>query len=152
MVFVDIDPEHEAALAEWYETVHLPDILACPGWLDARRETCLEGGPRLVAIYTITGPEAYETPRIPSYQGLRTLCGQGAQLPSHPPDPQLSRKDGYRQMLNLRQLEILRAVVQYRTTVGAAEQLGMSQPSISTPSGISKPCWAFRCSNASRTG
>ena len=34
-------------------------------------------------------------------------------------------------MLNLRQLEILRAVVQYRTTVGAAEQLGMSQPSIS---------------------
>lgn len=34
-------------------------------------------------------------------------------------------------MLNLRQLEILRAVVQFRTTVGAAEQLGMSQPSIS---------------------
>ncbi|TFF22020.1 LysR family transcriptional regulator [Jiella endophytica] len=35
-------------------------------------------------------------------------------------------------MLNLRQLEILRAVVQYRTTIGAAERLGMSQPSIST--------------------
>ncbi|MCE8470894.1 LysR family transcriptional regulator, partial [Rhodovulum sulfidophilum] len=34
-------------------------------------------------------------------------------------------------MLNLRQLEILRAVVQYRTTVGAAERLGMSQPSVS---------------------
>lgn len=34
-------------------------------------------------------------------------------------------------MLNLRQLEILRAVVQYRTTVGAGERLGMSQPSIS---------------------
>jgi len=34
-------------------------------------------------------------------------------------------------MLNLRQLEILRAVVQYRTTIGAAERLGMSQPSIS---------------------
>ncbi|MGO4852329.1 LysR family transcriptional regulator [Phaeovulum sp. W22_SRMD_FR3] len=34
-------------------------------------------------------------------------------------------------MLNLRQLEILRAVVQFRTTVGAAERLGMSQPSIS---------------------
>ncbi|MEI4472890.1 LysR family transcriptional regulator [Frigidibacter sp. MR17.24] len=34
-------------------------------------------------------------------------------------------------MLNLRQLEILRAVVQFRTTVGAAEHLGMSQPSIS---------------------
>ncbi|MAE92290.1 LysR family transcriptional regulator [bacterium] len=33
--------------------------------------------------------------------------------------------------MNLRQLEILRAVVQFRTTVGAAERLGMSQPSIS---------------------
>ena len=70
MVFVDIDPEHEAALAEWYETVHLPDILACPGWLDARRETCLEGGPRLVAIYTITGPEAYETPEFHAIKGF----------------------------------------------------------------------------------
>lgn len=39
--------------------------------------------------------------------------------------------DRGRDMLNLRQLEILRAVVQYRTTVGAAERLGMSQPSIS---------------------
>lgn len=36
-----------------------------------------------------------------------------------------------RDMLNLRQLEILRAVVQFRTTVAAAEALGMSQPSIS---------------------
>ncbi|MBT9386644.1 LysR family transcriptional regulator [Pseudooceanicola sp. CBS1P-1] len=33
--------------------------------------------------------------------------------------------------MNLRQLEILRAVVTFRTTVGAAERLGMSQPLIS---------------------
>jgi DNA-binding transcriptional LysR family regulator len=34
-------------------------------------------------------------------------------------------------MLNLRQLEILRAVMRLRTTVGAAREIGMSQPSVS---------------------
>jgi DNA-binding transcriptional LysR family regulator len=34
-------------------------------------------------------------------------------------------------LINLRQLEVLRAVMRYRTTVGAAEELGMSQPAVS---------------------
>ena len=70
MVFVDIDPEDEAAFADWYQNQHLPDIRACPGWLDARREICREGGPRHVAIYTITGPEAYETPEFQAIKGF----------------------------------------------------------------------------------
>lgn len=70
IVFVDIDAEHDAAFDDWYENVHLPDILACPGWLDARREKCLEGGARHVAIYTIAGPEAYETPEFKAIKGF----------------------------------------------------------------------------------
>ncbi|SCM66151.1 DUF4286 family protein [Donghicola eburneus] len=70
IVFVDVAPEDEAAFDDWYENTHLPDILACPGWLDARREKCLEGGPRHVAIYTITGPEAYETPEFEAIKGF----------------------------------------------------------------------------------
>ena len=70
IVFVDIDPEHEPAFDDWYENVHLPEILACPGWVAARREKCLEGGPRHVAIYTITGPEAYETPQFNAIKGF----------------------------------------------------------------------------------
>lgn len=34
-------------------------------------------------------------------------------------------------LINLRQLEVLRAVMRYRTTIGAAEELGMSQPAVS---------------------
>lgn len=34
-------------------------------------------------------------------------------------------------LINLRQLEVLRAVMRYRTTTGAAEELGMSQPAVS---------------------
>jgi len=70
IVFVDVDPEHEAAFDDWYDNVHLPEILACPGWLDARREKCLEGGARHVAIYTITGPEVYETPEFNAIKGF----------------------------------------------------------------------------------
>lgn len=70
IVFVDVASEDEAAFDDWYENTHLPDILACPGWLDARREKCLEGGPRHVAIYTITGPEAYETPEFEAIKGF----------------------------------------------------------------------------------
>ncbi|WP_163279675.1 LysR family transcriptional regulator, partial [Enterobacter hormaechei] len=33
--------------------------------------------------------------------------------------------------MTLRQLEILRAIIRYRTTVAAAGQLGLSQPAIS---------------------
>lgn len=36
-----------------------------------------------------------------------------------------------RSLINLRQLEVLRAVMRYRTTIGAAEELGMSQPAVS---------------------
>jgi DNA-binding transcriptional LysR family regulator len=36
-----------------------------------------------------------------------------------------------RALINLRQLEVLRAVMRYRTTIGAAEELGMSQPAVS---------------------
>jgi len=36
-----------------------------------------------------------------------------------------------RVLINLRQLEVLRAVMRYRTTTGAAEELGMSQPAVS---------------------
>ncbi|KLN53949.1 LysR family transcriptional regulator [Variovorax paradoxus] len=34
-------------------------------------------------------------------------------------------------LINLRQLEVLRAVMRYHTTIGAAEELGMSQPAVS---------------------
>ena len=70
IVFVDIDPEHEDAFNDWYDNVHLPQILNCPGWLAGHREKCLEGGARHVAIYTITGPEVYETTEFNAIKGF----------------------------------------------------------------------------------
>ncbi|WP_199738036.1 DUF4286 family protein [Falsigemmobacter faecalis] len=70
MVFVDIDPQYDAAFDDWYWNTHIPDILQCPGWLAARRGRCIEGGPRHVAIYVITGDDAYETPEFHAIKGF----------------------------------------------------------------------------------
>ena len=76
VVMVDVAPEDEAAFNEWYDNVHLPDILACPGWISATRRICVEGGPKYVAIYEITGPEAYESPEFAAIKGFGPFEGK----------------------------------------------------------------------------
>lgn len=61
LIRVDIAPEFEAAFNHWYDTVHVPAILACPGWLSARRYLATDGGPKFIAAYEVDGPWAYET-------------------------------------------------------------------------------------------
>lgn len=70
IVRVDIDPAHEEAFNRWYDEVHLPDLLACPGWLSARRYTALEG-PKYVAVYEIAGLWVYDTPEFHKAKGFR---------------------------------------------------------------------------------
>jgi hypothetical protein len=70
VVRVDVDPTIEEAFNRWYEEVHIPALLACPGWLSARRYVSLEGGPKYVAIYEIAGPWVYDTPEFLSCKGF----------------------------------------------------------------------------------
>lgn len=76
IVMVDVPEEDEEAFHRWYDGTHLPDILACPGWLSAKRYRCLEGGPRWVSVYEITGPEAYETPEFHAIKGFGPFEGR----------------------------------------------------------------------------
>jgi hypothetical protein len=61
IVRVDVAPEVEEAFNRWYDTVHVPALLRCPGWLSARRYVNLEGGPKYLAVYEVAGSWAYET-------------------------------------------------------------------------------------------
>jgi hypothetical protein len=70
-VRVDIDPVHEDAFNRWYETVHIPDLLGCPGWLSARRYVAMDGGPKYVAVYEIDGFWVYETPEFERVKGFK---------------------------------------------------------------------------------
>lgn len=70
IVRVDIDPEHEEAFNAWYVEKHFPDLLACPGWLSARRFVSLGDGPRYAAMYEVAGQWAFETPEFLRVKGF----------------------------------------------------------------------------------
>lgn len=70
IVRVDIDPEHEVAFNNWYVETHFPDLLACPGWLSAKRYISVGDGPRYAAVYQVAGRWAFETPEFLKVKGF----------------------------------------------------------------------------------
>jgi hypothetical protein len=82
IVTAEIDPEQEADWNRWYDTVHLPDALACPGVLSGRRYASVgevgsnERGQRNMSntrvyttIYEITGPAVVNTSEFLAMRG-----------------------------------------------------------------------------------
>ncbi len=61
-VMIGVAPEHDADVEDWYDKEHLAERLACPGFLSARRFTAVQGSPRHLALYELTGLDALETP------------------------------------------------------------------------------------------
>ena len=50
LMMTDIDPAHEEDFNLWYEEEHLDERMAIPGFINARRFTALEGGPKYLAL------------------------------------------------------------------------------------------------------
>lgn len=82
IVEAEIDAAVEDAWNTWYDEVHLPDALACPGVLAGRRyraagdAALTDHGARVtrptrayVTVYELTGPEALETPEFTAMRG-----------------------------------------------------------------------------------
>ena len=57
LVMMEVPPEHEDELNRWYDEEHLPERVACPGFLSARRFTALEGSPKHLALYELESPD-----------------------------------------------------------------------------------------------
>jgi hypothetical protein len=70
IVRVDIAPEVEEAFNQWYDTVHVPALLRCPGWLSARRYVVFDGSPKYLAVYEVAGSWAYETEEFQRVRGF----------------------------------------------------------------------------------
>ena len=82
IVTAEVDPAVEAEWNRWYDTVHLPDALRCPGVRSGRRyvssgdvsETAngrTERAARRIytTIYELDGPEATATPEFQAMRG-----------------------------------------------------------------------------------
>jgi hypothetical protein len=53
VITTDVVRGHEHEFNRWYDNVHVPEILACPGWASARRYRCVDGEPSFLAIYAL---------------------------------------------------------------------------------------------------
>ena len=82
IVTAEVDEAVEADWNHWYDTVHLPDALACPGVLSGRRYvtagtvsrtdrgTATRTAQRLyTTVYELAGPEAVATPEFAAMRG-----------------------------------------------------------------------------------
>jgi hypothetical protein len=52
----------EEEFNDWYDTEHVPERAAIPGFETALRFVCIEGWPRYVAVYDLTYPEVLDEP------------------------------------------------------------------------------------------
>ena len=59
LVYTDlIDEKYDEEFNAWYDTQHLPQLLALPGVLDAARYVAVKGGPKYLAAYELESVEA----------------------------------------------------------------------------------------------
>jgi hypothetical protein len=56
IVTVDVEDAYAGEFNRWYNEIHVPEILGCPGWLANRRYESLDGDPRFLAIYALSDP------------------------------------------------------------------------------------------------
>ena len=76
MVWCDVPEDQEDEFNRWYNEVHLPEILACPGFISATRYECTEGQPRYIAMYALEDESALSTPE------MKAVRGWGDQFPN----------------------------------------------------------------------
>ncbi len=71
LMSVSFTPEREYTdlMHEWYDTVHVGELMSCPGYLRVRRYQALDGIPNFFALYELDSPEALNGERMKSFSG-----------------------------------------------------------------------------------
>ncbi len=59
MVFADVPAEVEDEFNRWYDEEHIPERLSIPGVLNAARYKAARGGPKYLACYELSDPDAW---------------------------------------------------------------------------------------------
>ena len=76
LAMVDIPPELEADFNHWYDTEHIPERLAVPGFVGAQRYQAIEGEPKYQALYELESVDVLESPE---YKRVSELRSEGTQ-------------------------------------------------------------------------
>lgn len=62
VVQVEIDPADEEDFNRWYDEEHVPEKLATPGFVSARRFRLHDGSPRYLVVYELEDAAAATSP------------------------------------------------------------------------------------------
>ena len=62
-----VAPEHEKEFNAWYDAEHLPEIVALPGFLSARRYACESAVPKYLAWYEAADETVEPGPHLKKY-------------------------------------------------------------------------------------
>jgi len=62
LVMMQAPPAFEDEFNAWYDTEHIPERVAVPGFETGLRYVCLSGAPRFLAIYDTKSPEVLASP------------------------------------------------------------------------------------------
>jgi hypothetical protein len=71
LVTMEPPPALEEEFNDWYDSEHVPERAAIPGFETARRFVCLSGWPRYVAIYDLRSPSILDEPGYAAVSGER---------------------------------------------------------------------------------
>ncbi len=70
IVQAQVEPDVEQSWNQWYDEVHLPEILDCPGFVDGTRYVSeTDDGRKYLAIYTLDSGDALESGEFASRRG-----------------------------------------------------------------------------------
>jgi hypothetical protein len=80
VVDLDLQPEIEEEWNRWYDEIHQPEIVECPGFERATRYIAPDSDPdgrrRHLTIYELAGPEAMESEILAKRRGLGPFADQ----------------------------------------------------------------------------
>lgn len=62
LVMMEAPPALEEEFHAWYDTEHIPERLAVPGFETGLRYVCIDGAPRYLAMYDLADPAVIESP------------------------------------------------------------------------------------------
>ena len=73
IVMIDVDAEHEEELNRWYDEEHVPERMAVPGFLSARRLRSVEGTQyKYVTIYELASRDCLDSREYLSLKTARS--------------------------------------------------------------------------------
>ena len=72
-VLVEIQPAHKTEFNNWYNDVHVPEVMASPGFLSNVRYEEVGAEGHYMAKYEISGEESLETPEFDKARGWKEM-------------------------------------------------------------------------------